>query len=84
MDESFNGKDLKDWIIKIKDHPLGDNYGNTFRVQDGLLTVSYDQSSSFNKQYGHIYYKQLFSWYLLVLEYLAKLRVIAFLMVQDY
>ena len=54
---------------KIKDHPLGNNYGNTFRIEDGLLTVRYDQYDSFKRQYGHIYYRQPFSWYLLVLEY---------------
>ena len=65
----FNGKDLNDWSIKIKDHPFGDNYGNTFRVEDGVLKVRYDQYDSFKRQYGHIYYKQPFSWYLLVMEY---------------
>ena len=29
-------------IIKIKDHPLGDNYANTFRVEDGVLKVLLD------------------------------------------
>jgi len=65
----FNGKDLNDWIIKIKDHPLNDNWGNTFRVEDGVLKVRYDAYENFNRQYGHIYYKQPFSYYLLVMEY---------------
>lgn len=65
----FNGKDLSDWIIKIKDHPLNDNFGKTFRVEDGLLKVRYDAYDSFRQQYGHIYYKQPFSYYLLVMEY---------------
>jgi hypothetical protein len=65
----FNGKDLKDWKVKIKDHPLNENYGNTFRVEDGVMKVSYDQYDSFNEQFGHIYYKQKFSAYLLVVEY---------------
>ncbi len=65
----FNGKDLNDWIIKIKDHPLNDNYGNTFRVEDSVLKVRYDAYDSFRQQYGHIYYKQPFSYYLLVVEY---------------
>ena len=33
----FNGKDLKGWTPKIAKHELGDNFGNTFRVEDGLL-----------------------------------------------
>jgi hypothetical protein len=65
----FNGKDLTDWTIKIKDHPLGENWGNTFRVEDGVMKVRYDVYDSFNRQYGHIYYKQPFSFYLLVVEY---------------
>lgn len=65
----FNGKDLNDWIIKIKDHPLNDNLGNTFRVEDGLLKVRYDAYENFKQQYGHIYYKKPYSHYLLVVEY---------------
>lgn len=65
----FNGKDLKDWDIKIASHDLNDNFGNTFRVEDGLLKIRYDQYSNFNEQYGHIFYKRPFSAYLLVLEY---------------
>ena len=65
----FNGKDLKDWKVKIKDHPLNENYGNTFRVENGIMKVSYDQYDSFKQQFGHIYYKQKFTAYLLVVEY---------------
>lgn len=65
----FNGKDLKNWTIKIKDHPLNENFGNTFRVENGVMKVSYDQYDGFKEQFGHIYYKQKFSAYLLVVEY---------------
>jgi len=66
----FNGKDLNDWVVKIKDHPLNDNYGNTFRVEDGIMKVSYDQyNNAFKDQFGHIYYRQKFSAYLLYIEY---------------
>ena len=65
----FNGKDLEDWEVKIKDHPLNENYGNTFRVENGVMKVSYDQYDSFKQQFGHIYYKQKFTAYLLVVEY---------------
>ncbi len=65
----FNGKDLKDWTIKIKDHPINENYGNTFRVENGVMKVSYDQYDDFKEQYGHIFYKQKFAAYLLVVEY---------------
>ena len=65
----FNGKDLKDWDIKISGHELNDNFGNTFRVDSGMLKVSYDQYDQFNEQYGHIFYKKNFSAYLVVVEY---------------
>ena len=40
----FNGKDLEGWTSKFTGFPLGVNYLNTFRVEDGLLKVSYDLS----------------------------------------
>jgi Domain of Unknown Function (DUF1080) len=65
----FNGTNLNNWVIKIKDHPLNENYGNTFRVSDGVMKVSYDQYDDFKEQYGHIFYNQRFTAYLLVVEY---------------
>jgi len=65
----FNGKDLKNWAVKITGHPLNDNYGNTFRVEEGKMVVRYDQYKAFDEQYGHIFYKKPFSAYLLVVEY---------------
>ena len=65
----FNGKDIKDWIVKINHHETGENYGNTFRVEDGILKVRYDQYPKFNEQYGHLYYKTPYSYYHLAFEY---------------
>ncbi len=65
----FNGKDLKDWTVKIAKHDLNDNYGNTFRVEDGLMKVRYDGYTDFDQQYGHIYYKKPFSSYLIKITY---------------
>ena len=65
----FNGKDLTGWDVKIKGHDLNKNYGNTFRVENGLMKVAYDEYTDFNKQYGHIFYKENFSHYLLKIEY---------------
>ncbi|WP_028297767.1 3-keto-disaccharide hydrolase [Olivibacter sitiensis] len=67
--ELFNGKDLDDWTIKIRKHELGDNYANTFKVEDSLLKVSYEGYDAFDQQYGHIYYNKPFSHYLLRVEY---------------
>ncbi|MDQ3535241.1 MAG: DUF1080 domain-containing protein, partial [Bacteroidota bacterium] len=65
----FNGQDIEDWIVKINHHEVGENFGNTFRVEDGILKVRYDQYGAFNDQYGHLYYKEPFSHYHLVVEY---------------
>lgn len=65
----FNGKDINDWVVKIHHHEVGDNYGNTFRVEDGIIKVRYDQYDTFNERYGHLYYKQPFGYYHLVFEY---------------
>ena len=65
----FNGKDMDNWTIKIRNHALNENFGNTFRVEDGLLKVRYDQYENFDDQYGHIFYKDKFSSYLLAVEY---------------
>ncbi|KPQ13283.1 MAG: protein with domain of unknown function DUF1080 [Algoriphagus marincola HL-49] len=67
--ELFNGKDIQDWQIKIRNHPLNENYANTFRVEDGNLSVRYDGYEDFGNQYGHIFYKEPFSYYLLQVEY---------------
>jgi Domain of Unknown Function (DUF1080) len=66
----FNGKDLTGWTPKIRYHELGDNYANTFRVEDGLLKVGYDQGyEEFNETFGHLFYKDSFSHYRLRAEY---------------
>jgi len=65
----FNGRDLNNWVIKIKGHPLHENYKNTFRVNEGKLCVNYDQYENFEGAFGHIFYKKAFSNYRLRLEY---------------
>lgn len=65
----FNGKDIQDWTPKIRLHEVGENYANTFRVEDGLLKVRYDGYDEFNQQYGHIGYNTPYSYYVLRVEY---------------
>ena len=66
----FNGKDLTGWTPKIRYHKLGENPGNTFRVEDGLLTVSYDDGyDKFDDTFGHLFYEKPFSHYRLRVEY---------------
>ncbi|HKU13661.1 MAG TPA: DUF1080 domain-containing protein [Steroidobacteraceae bacterium] len=66
----FNGRDLTGWTPKLTHHELGDNFGETFRVEDGLLKVRYDRySDGFNRQFGHLFYAQPYSYYRLAIEY---------------
>ncbi len=65
----FNGKDINDWVVKINHHETGENFGNTFRVEDGLIKIRYDQYDTFNEQFGHLYYKKPYSYYHLKFEY---------------
>ena len=65
----FNGHDLEGWITKIHRHEVGENYGETFRVEDGIIQVRYDAYGDFNEQFGHLYYEQPYSYYHLVVEY---------------
>lgn len=65
----FNGKDLNDWQIKFTGYELGYNFNNTFRVEDGLLRVRYDEWDEWDSQFGHIFYNGEFSHYRLRVEY---------------
>src|SRR5262245_37125998 len=57
----FNGKDLEGWTPKIKGYELGENFGNTFRVENGVIKVGYEQYKQFDRKYGHLFYKDKFS-----------------------
>jgi len=65
----FNGKDLTGWDIKIKGHPLNENYKNTFQVEDSMIRVVYSEYDKFNNQFGHLYTKKPYSYYKLKLQY---------------
>jgi hypothetical protein len=65
----FNGKDLTGWTPKIKGHAAGDNFADTFRVEGGVLKVSYDKYRQFDGKFGHLFYKEKFSHYVLKVEY---------------
>lgn len=67
--ELFNGRDLSGWTAKIAGYPLGEDPLRTFRVEDGLLTVSYDDYDEFGGRFGHLFYEEPFSHYRLRVEY---------------
>ena len=67
----FNGKDLEGWTPKIRGEKVGENYGDTFRVEDGVLKVAYDPAKypTFGEKFGHLYFNEPFSRYRLRIEY---------------
>jgi len=65
----FNGRDLSGWTPKFAGHPLGENILDTFRVEDGVLKVSYDNYDTLDGRYGHLFYEKPYSHYWLRLEY---------------
>jgi hypothetical protein len=65
----FNGKNLDGWHVKITGHDLDDNYQNTFIVEDSMIKVKYDGYTEFGNRFGHMFYKDLFSYYRLKIEY---------------
>ena len=65
----FNGKDLDGWTPKITGYPAGENYADTFRVEDGILKVSYARYPRFDGKFGHLFSKQKYSRYRLRVEY---------------
>jgi hypothetical protein len=67
--QAFNGKNLDGWVMKITGFPLGENYLNTFRVENGLLKAAYDQYPEFANHFGHIFYRTKFSHYIVAAEY---------------
>ncbi len=51
----FNGQSLDGWTPKVKGSLLGENPGNIFRVEDGMLSISYDEFEEFGGRFGHLF-----------------------------
>jgi hypothetical protein len=66
----FNGRNLDGWVVKLAHHEVGDNYADTFRVEDGVIRVMYDKyGGDFGARFGHLFYTQKLSHYVLAVEY---------------
>jgi hypothetical protein len=65
----FNGTDLSGWTPKIRGYPAGQDPLNTFRVEDGLLTVGFEAYGPFDERFGHLFHEEEFSHYQLQIEY---------------
>ena len=69
----FDGRSLDGWVVKLAHHELGDKYGDTFRVENGAIRVMYDKYGDFGARFGHLFYKQKLSHYVLALEFTGSL-----------
>ena len=66
----FDGETLDGWTPKIAGYPLGENFGETFRVRDGVIAASFDAyGDDFAERYGNLYYDTPYRHYRLRLEY---------------
>jgi hypothetical protein len=66
----FNGKNLEGWTAKIVGQEIGKNFGNTFRVENHVLGVRYDQyDNNFNSRFGALYYNKKLKNFRLRAEY---------------
>ena len=65
----FNGKNLDGWTPKFTGFSYGTNLANTFRVEDGVLKVSYSGYTNFGGHFGHLFWKERLTNYVLRIEY---------------
>lgn len=65
----FKGRNLDGWVVKLAHHETGDNFGDTFRVENGVLRVVYDKYPEFGTRFGHLFYRRKLSHFRLRLEY---------------
>ena len=65
----FDGESLNGWTPKIAGYPYAENFAETFRVQDGTISVSYDGYDEFEDRFGHLFFETPFSHYLIRVEY---------------
>ena len=60
----FNGENLDGWVVKIKGYPVGENTKNTYRAENGILKVRYDQYDTFDDAFGNLFYKTPYDSYI--------------------
>ncbi|MBM3796629.1 MAG: DUF1080 domain-containing protein [Acidobacteria bacterium] len=66
---NFNGRNLDGWVVKLAHHQVGDNFGDTFRVENGILRVNYDKYPDFGDRFGHLFYRKKLSHFPLRIDY---------------
>lgn len=65
----FNGRNFDGWQMKFAGSPVGENYKDTFLVENGVIRVSYDNYEKFSGEFGHLFYKVPYENYRLRFDY---------------
>lgn len=65
----FDGETLSGWIPKINGQAPGQDDRSIFRVEDGVLKVSYEEYDAFDGAFGHLYFEDELSQYRLRFDY---------------
>jgi Domain of Unknown Function (DUF1080) len=65
----FDVEHQKKWKMKINGVPLGSNYLNTYSFNDNQLEFSYKEYKKWDDKFGHIFYDEQLSHYIVELEY---------------
>ena len=65
----FNGKNLDGWTPKVSGYKAGENPLDGFRVENGILKIDYRKFDKFNGRFGHLFYKEKLSSFILRVEY---------------
>jgi len=65
----FDGESLDGWTPKIRGFAPGEKARNTFRVEDSMLTVGYEDYDQFDEDFGHLVSDTTFSYYVVGVEY---------------
>lgn len=65
----FDGSNYDEWTPKFAGSELGVNYKDRFVYEDSLLSVRYTAIDTFKGNFGHLYYKDKFSYYKLRAKY---------------
>lgn len=65
----FDGHSLEGWTVKIRGYPVGEDPQRTFRVEDGVMRVSYENYQNFDNRFGHIFHDMPWTRYRLRVEY---------------
>lgn len=65
----FDGQTLEGWTPKIRGEAFGKDTRNTFRVEDGAISVSYDAYQGFDEDFGHLFYDTPHAFYRLRFSY---------------